>query len=129
MKPIRITGLNAERTHSSNPVTATTPTRIFLTLSEVPNVIWVGFFLEAQEQAKDDAWTKAEVLRDDIVIACPLEQARIQEKIDHLKPAMEIANARYASRVKDQAEEATRQEAERTARRAEIDSLGKNLRY
>jgi hypothetical protein len=129
LKPITIIGLNTERTHSNNPVTATTPTRIFLTLSEIPNVSWVGFFLEAQEQAKDDSWSKPEVLRDGIVIACPLEQARIQETIDRLKPAVAIANAKYASRVNDQAEEASRQEAERTARRAEIDSLGKNLRF
>jgi hypothetical protein len=129
LKPITIIGLNAERTHSNNPVTATTPTRVFLTLSEIPNVTWVGFFLDAQAQAKDESWTKAEVLRDGIVIDCPLEQARIQDKIDQLKPALSVANAKYAARVNDQAEEATRQEAERTARRAEIDSLGKNLRF
>ena len=129
MKPISITALNAERTHSSNPLTGTTPTRIFLTLSEIPNVSWTGFFLEAQEQTKEASWTKAEVLRDGIVIACPLEQGCIQEKIDLLNPAIAIANAKYAARLNDQAEEAAKQEAERTARRAEIESLGKNLRF
>jgi hypothetical protein len=129
MKPICITGLNAERTDSNNPPTATTPTRIFLTLSEMPNVVWVRFFLDAQEETKEDSWTKAEVLRDGIVIECPLEQGRVQEKIDLLKRAIAVANAKYAARVNDQADEATRQEADRIARRAQIDSLGKSLRF
>src|SRR4051812_35066737 len=77
LKPITMTGLNTERTYSGNPVTATAPTRIFLTLSEIPNVSWVGFFLEAHEALKDPSWTKAEILRDGIVIECPLDQPRI----------------------------------------------------